>query len=122
MCDYFAFRDKARATFPGLIVSVMMFEKGSGKGGEVTMYRVKAAGMAIGEDLTSEGACADEVLTAMVRKVGAARRAVKEAANARALARRAAAVQPQAPARLVVTAGGKVAQPEPAPQEMAMAA
>lgn len=121
MCDYFAFRDKARAMFPGLIISVMMFEQGSGKGGEVTMYRVKAAGMSIGSDLSAQGANDEEVLTAMVRKVGAARRAKKAADNARDVARRAGAVKPQTPTCLVATAGGKAALAAQVP-ELAMAA
>ncbi|MDF7815335.1 hypothetical protein [Hymenobacter sp. YC55] len=91
MCDFFAFRDNAKAAFSTLIVSVMMYEKGSGMGGEIVMYRVKVAGMAIGEDLTSEGPNPEEVLTNLRRKVGAARRVKKAADNARELARRNAA-------------------------------
>ena len=79
MLDYFAFRNKATATFPNLVVSVMMYERGSGLGGEVTMYRVKVAGMAIGEDVKSEGADAETVLREAVRRVSVARKAVKQA-------------------------------------------
>ena len=121
MCDFTAFRNKARATFPDLIVSVMMFEKGNGRGVELTMYRVKVAGMSIGADLTSQGVRSEDVLSGLVRQVGAARRAKKEADYARAVARRAAAAQPQlAPVRMMPSVGGTVAQPEP--QELAMAA
>lgn len=118
MCDFFAFRAKANATFPDLIVSVMMFEEGKGKSLPVTMYRMKVAGMAIGDTLTSQGASAEEVLKALVRRVGAARRAKKEAANNRELARRAAMQDPAI--RRVVNTEGNVAQPEP--QGLAMAA
>lgn len=111
MCLYTFFRNKANATFPGLIVSVLMFEKGSGKAIPVTMYRVKVAGMAIGEDLASEGASVDDVLSALVRKVCAARRAKKDADNARALARRAAANGGQT-VQMVMRAGGAAAGAE----------
>lgn len=79
MLDYFAFRNKATATFPTLIVSVMMYEQGSGLGREVTMYRVKVAGMAIGADIKQEGMDAEVVLREAVRQVGKAREAVKQA-------------------------------------------
>lgn len=116
MCDFAAFRSKANATFPDLIVSVMMFEEGKGKSVPVTMYRVKVAGMAIGDNLTSQAASVEGVLGALVRKVGAARRAKIEAAQTRALARRAAMQDPAM--RLVVTPGSRAAYA----QELAMAA
>ena len=82
------------------------------------MYRVKVAGMAIGDNLTSQAASVEDVLKELVRKVGAARRAKKEAANTRALARRASMQDPAM--RLVIDRESPVSQPEP--QELAMAA
>ena len=121
MCDYFAFRTKANATFPGLIVSVMMFDKGSGKGVSVTMYRVKVAGMAIGADLTSQGASGEEVLTELVRKVGKARREKREADTSRQLARRAAATGGQT-VQMLVRTGGTLAPAEQNEQPLRLAA
>jgi hypothetical protein len=121
MCDYFAFRTKAIATFPDLIVSVMMFDKGSGKDVSLTMYRVKVAGMAIGADLSSQGASAEEVLTELVRQVGKARRAKKEADRARQLARYAACNGGQT-VQLLVRTGGSLAPAEQNEQPLKIAA
>ena len=82
MLDYFAFRDLARATFPSLIVSTMMYEKGSGAGGEVTMYRVKVSGQGIGEALATDGLDGQLVLDEMVRLVGISRGTVQRARHA----------------------------------------
>lgn len=89
MCDFAAFRNKANAAFPDLIVSVLMFERGRSRSVPVTMYRVKVAGMAIGADLASQGESVAEVLASLARLVGAARREKKEADQARMIARRA---------------------------------
>ena len=121
MCDFAAFRTKARATFSTLIVSVMMFEHGSGKGGEVTMYRVKVAGMAIGEDITCQGPNAEDVLREAVRRVAAARKAKKEADNARDLARRAAADGGQT-VQMLVSTGGTLAVATEGEQPLQVAA
>lgn len=92
MCDYADFRSKAREAFSTLIVSVLMFEEGSGRGGEVTYYRVKVAGQAIGPDaLTATAASAQDAIDALIRKVGQARRQVQQARQQQQVNRRALA-------------------------------
>ncbi|WP_125921685.1 hypothetical protein [Hymenobacter lapidarius] len=90
MCDFVNFRNKAREAFSTLIVSVLMFEKGSGRGGEVTYYRVKVAGPAIGPDpMSATAASAQAAIDALIRQVGQARRQVSEARQQQQLSRRA---------------------------------
>lgn len=92
MCDFANFRTQAREVFSTLIVSVLMFERGSGRGGEVTYYRVKVAGMAIGPDaLSATATSAQEAINALISKVGQARRQVNEARQQQQLNRRALA-------------------------------
>lgn len=50
MCLYSAFRQQVRTTFPTLACSVMMYEKGSGVGGELTMFRAKVQGQPVATD------------------------------------------------------------------------
>lgn len=92
MCDFANFRSQARQAFSTLIVSVLMFEKGSGRGGEVTYYRVKVAGMAIGPDpLSATATSAQDAIDALIRQVGQARRQVQQARQQRQVSRRALA-------------------------------
>lgn len=95
MLDFFAFRTKARETFSTLIVSVLMWEKGSGIGGEVTMYKVKVSGQGIGGELTTQGDDAEQVLKNMIGLVGYARRKVNE--NKRGWQQREVVVRPMHP-------------------------
>ena len=92
MCDFANFRTQAREAFSTLIVSVLMFEKGSGRGGEVTYYRVSVAGQAIGPDALSATAdSAQGAIDALIRQVGQARRQVQQARQQQQLNRRALA-------------------------------
>lgn len=95
MLDFFAFRAKARETFPSLIVSVLMWEEGSGAGGEVTMYKAKVSGQGIGAQLQSQGDNADQVLTDLIALVGKARGTVKAGKRAWLENRREIAVRPE---------------------------
>jgi hypothetical protein len=94
MLDFFAFRDKARETFPSLIVSVTMEMKGSGAGGEITMYKAKVSGQGIGAELSCEGDNGEQVLTDLIAKVGAARREVNTGKKAWQMAGRTIAPRP----------------------------
>lgn len=94
MLDFFAFRDKARAAFPSLIVSVLMWEKGSGAGGEVTMYKVKVSGQGIGGEFSSQGTDAEEALIDLIQKVAGGRAVVRVAKTAWQQSRREITVRP----------------------------
>ena len=92
MNDFQDFRNQAHRAFPSLIVSVLMFERGSGRGGEVTYYRVKVAGMAIGpEALSATATSAQGAIDALIRQVGQTRRQVQQARQQRQLDRHALA-------------------------------
>ena len=90
MNDFQDFRNQAHRAFPSLIVSVLMFERGSGRGGEVTYYRVKVAGQAIGpEPLVATAPEPQAAIDALVRQVGQARREVSAARQQRRMSRHA---------------------------------
>lgn len=88
MLDFAEFRNQARAEFPDLNVSVMMYEKETATGTDLVYYRLKATGMKIGAaSLTAEGTSPAEAIAALIRLVGPARRAVRAAADAAMQAR-----------------------------------
>ena len=79
MSDFLDFSRAARAAFPSLHVSVMMYEKASARGGELLYYRLKVEGMALGtEALTATDTSAEQVINTMIGQVGRARRLVRE--------------------------------------------
>ena len=88
MCDFAAFRTQARAAFPDLNVSVMMYERETATSIGLIYYRLKAAGMKIGAaSLTAEGTSPVEAVARMIQQVAQARRATRAAADAAKLAR-----------------------------------
>lgn len=88
MCDFQAFRNQARAAFPDLNISVMMYEKQTAKGSDLIYYRLSAAGMSIGpQRLTAEATSAEDAIAALVRQVAPARRAVRAAVQQAQLTR-----------------------------------
>ena len=87
MSDFADFRTQARAAFPDLNVSVMMYDKETATGSGLIYYRLKAAGMKIGAaSLTAEATSPAEAIASMIRQVAQARRATR-AADAAMLAR-----------------------------------
>jgi hypothetical protein len=90
MCEFIPFRNRARQEFPDLIVSVHMFEQGSGGGGEVIQYQVDVAGQPIGTaPLSATATSVDDVIKALIKLVAPARRAVRQARDAGQRARSA---------------------------------
>ncbi|MDF7815490.1 MULTISPECIES: hypothetical protein [Hymenobacter] len=88
MSDFADFRTQARAAFPDLNVSVMMYDKETATGSGLIYYRLKAAGMKIGAaSLTAEATSPAEAIASMIRQVAQARRATRAAADAAMLAR-----------------------------------
>ncbi|QIL78405.1 hypothetical protein [Hymenobacter sp. HDW8] len=83
MSDFADFRTKARAAFPDLNVSVMLYDKETATVSGLIYYRLKAAGMKIGAaGLTAEATSPAEAITSMIRLVAQARRATRAAAEA----------------------------------------
>ena len=109
MYSFSDFCKQARAAFPDLIVSVRMYERGSGTGGEVTMYRLSAQGQNIGAaTLTADADTQPEVIKSLSCQVGQARRQVQAQRKAQQQAQRpaapAASPEPHARAKSLVKA------------------
>ena len=78
MTDFVDFRNTARATFPNLSVSVLMYEKDDAMGGNLIYWRLSVQGMALGaEGVKVEAASASAVIQSAIRQVGRARTAHK---------------------------------------------
>lgn len=90
MTDFVDFRNHARATFPNLSVSVLIYEKDDAMGGNLIYWRLSVQGMSLGaEAVKVEATSAEAVLRSAIRQVARARTAHKQENERRDLMHRA---------------------------------